>query len=50
MHPVAVKRSGRISEVLCDGETLNDFLEVLPMSNVHRSQRESLPNQAAIGV
>jgi hypothetical protein len=29
-------------EVLCDWETVNDFLEVLPRSTEYRSQGESL--------
>ena len=35
--------------MLCDGEPLNDFLEVLPRSTGQRSQRESHRIQAATG-
>jgi hypothetical protein len=45
---VAVKRSDPRNALRC--ETLKDLLEVLPFSTGHRSQRESLPNQAAKGV
>ena len=36
--------------MLCDWETVNDFLEVLQRSTEYCSQGESLINQAATGV
>jgi hypothetical protein len=47
-HLVAGKLSDR--EMLCDWETVNDFLEVLQRSTEYCSQGESLINQAAAGV
>jgi hypothetical protein len=40
----------RSREARRDGETPNDFLEVLPRLTKYPSERESLTNQAASGV